>query len=188
MSQQSLPLVGVFLNRSDADTTIEEFRRSGVPESQVRTFSKPEERGGVFRLFGGRKGDTEGMERELKELGYGSDELSFYRHEYDAGHTLIMVYPGDYQAQARTTLIGNGAYTYAQYRQLHESPPVNAGARTSDSGSVTPGMRPDDSSQSGVATTAKGVPATEPDQAAVDSDLHHLHNVTQEHQQQQQNP
>src|SRR5689334_12691468 len=128
MSQYARPLVGVFLNRSDADRTIEEFRQNGVPESQVRVFSKSEEHG-MFRLFSGRKSEAEGVARELREMGYPADEAGFYRHEFDAGHALIMVYPGDYQAQARTILTSNGAYTYAQYQQQHESSPINSGAR-----------------------------------------------------------
>jgi hypothetical protein len=185
MSQQPVPpLVGVFSDQGNADSAIEGFRQTNIPEKQVRVFSKDAEPG-IFRLFGRHRGEAEALERELKERGSTPDEANFYRREYEAGHIVVVVDAGMYQQEARMVLNSNGASTYARYQQKRESPSVRSEeTHATKEGAVTPGMRPDDSSQSGIATTADGTQAAQIDPVTLDADLQNLRQRSDERQQQ----
>ncbi len=182
--QSARSLHGVFANRSSAEGTIEQLRRAGISEKQVRIFSKSVGYR-LLHLLSGQSDDAEALERELRLTGCAPDEASFYRREYEAGHTLLIVYPGPYQERARAVLNSNAAYTYAQYRQQHEAPRVPPHGRATDGGAITPGMRPDDSSQDGIATTADGIQAADIDPALIEADLQHLNRIFNEQPRQQ---
>lgn len=55
-----------------------------------------------------------------------------------------------------------------------------AGKVAQQEGDVTPGMRPDDSSQTGIATNAEGTPSTLCDPETVEKDVQHAQRVIEE--------
>jgi hypothetical protein len=146
---------------------MEQLRAAGVPDENIQR-SQQETGWSFANLFGGSGGDERDLERELADRGISNEELAFYSQEYEAGHALLVVNPGSQRAEAQSILRSNGGYDYTSQQA------------TRASGDTTPGMRPDDSSQTGVALNAEGTHAAAPDPAVVEADVQHAENIFQQ--------
>lgn len=176
MAELRSPIVGVFDEPANADRAVEQLRSAGLSDNQIHWFEKTSG-WDLVHLFTGRKGKPEALEQDLTDMGISRKEAQYYEREYKAGRTIVTVHPGDRRQQAMSILNSNGAYNYST-RQGTTQTSGSAGPRAP--GAITPGMRPDDSSQTGIAITADGTQAARVDPAAVEADLEHVQKVFEE--------
>jgi hypothetical protein len=112
--------------------------------------------------------------QDLKVMGIELGESQFYEREYQAGRAILVLYPGTRWQEAKNILIKHGAYHYG----MPQTP--NEDQRAKEIGAVTPGQRPDDSSQAGIATTADGTQAIAANPDVIEADIEHAEKILRE--------
>jgi len=118
MATSRAPIVGVFDDRAMAEKAIEELYNAGVSSDRI-SYSGRENTSSNFvnnlkSLFGVSTGSPKSSEvvNDLTKLGLGQDEAQYYAQEYEAGHTIIAVQPGDQTDNTMTILRSNGAHDF----------------------------------------------------------------------------
>jgi len=109
-TQRSL-VVGVFTDRGEADTAIEQLQQAGF-NSDLLTLSHRRGVGGLKNLFSKLRGQEESIVDELKRLGVPEEEAQYYQNELDAGRIVVTVQADGRQEEARSILESNGAYDF----------------------------------------------------------------------------
>jgi hypothetical protein len=101
-----------------AEKAIEELYNAGVSSDRI-SYSGRENTSSNFvnslkSLFGVSTGSPRSSEvvNDLTKLGLGQDEAQYYAQEYEAGHTIIAVQPGDQTDNTMTILRSNGAHDF----------------------------------------------------------------------------
>jgi hypothetical protein len=176
MTENHSPLVGVFDDRTKANRTIEQLRSVGIPDRQMQVVGKTWDTDSVHDVAG-RKGLPEEKKPDFTRMGLAAEEARSYEDEYEAGYTLVFVHPGNQREQVMHILQSNGAYNYPpQPETVHRQESI----QPEETGAMTPGMRPDDSSQTDIATTAGGVQALNVDPAVLEAELRHAQSILDE--------
>ena len=176
MAENHSPLVGVFDDRTKANRAIEQLRSSSIPDRQMQVVGKTWDTDSVHAVAG-RKGLPEEMKPDFTRMGLAAGEARSYEDEYEAGYTLVFVHPGNRREQVMHILQSNGAYNYLPQRETVDSQET---IQPEEAGAMTPGMRPDDSSQTDIATTAGGVQAVNVDPAVLEAELRHAQSMLDE--------
>ena len=111
-TQRSL-VVGVFTDRGEADTAIEELQQAGFNSDLLTLSHRPGGlAGGLKNLFSKLRGQEESIVDELKRLGVPEEEAQYYQNELDAGRIVVTVQADGRQEEARSILESNGAYDF----------------------------------------------------------------------------
>jgi hypothetical protein len=173
MAENHSPLVGVFDDRTKADRAIEQLHSVGIMDRQMQVVGKTWDTDSVH-VVAGHKGLPEEMKPDFTRMGLTAEETRSYEDEYEAGYTLVFVHPGNQREQVMHILQSNGAYNYPPQRETAHS---QKSIQPEEAGAITPGMRPDDSSQTGIATTAEGAQAANVDPATLEADLRHAQRI-----------
>lgn len=176
MTEKNPPLVGIFDEHAKADRVIEQLLSAGIPDDRIHQAYKT---GGpdIAHVFSGGTGLPEEMKPDFTGMGFPSEEARYYEDEYEAGYTLVFVHPGNHREQAMSILQRNGTYNY---RAQPGTPQTYESTHSEETGAMTPGMRGDDSSQTGIATTAGGTEAANVDPTILEADLQHAQQVLEE--------
>jgi hypothetical protein len=176
MAEKHSALVGVFDDRTKANRAIEQLRSVGIPDRQMQVVGKTWDTDSVHAVAG-HKGLPEEMKPDFTRMGLAAEEARSYEDEYEAGYTLVFVHPGNRREQVMHILQSNGAYNYPPEREtVHPQESI----QPEETGAMTPGMRPDDSSQTGIATMAGGAQAANVDPAILEADLRHAQRILDE--------
>jgi hypothetical protein len=111
-------IVGVFDNSAMADHALEALYNTGLGNDEI-LYSGHTDRGGFFSglrsVFTGRQEGSApagGIVHSLQNFGIAEEEARYYAHEYEIGHAIVAVKPGDHQQEALTILRSNGGYDY----------------------------------------------------------------------------
>jgi len=161
MTRQLTPLLVVFDNPISMNNAIQELHRSGIQEQSIRQQARSAP-------------SNQTIMQDLKDMGIESGEAQFYEREYQAGRAILVLYPGELWQEAKNILIKHDAYHYGM------PPTPNEDQRAKEIGAVTPGQRPDDSSQTGVATTADGTQAVAANPDVIEADIEHAEKILRE--------
>jgi len=161
MTNQSTPLLVVFDNQASMNSAIQELHRANIQEQSIRqrTTSAP---------------SNQTIAQDLKNMSIKPGEAQFYEREYQAGRAILVLYPGERWQEAKNILIKHDAYHY------NMPPTPNEDQRAKEIGAVTPGQRPDDSSQTGIATTADGTQAVATNPDVIEADIKHAEKILRE--------
>src|SRR5947209_15959771 len=104
-------VVGAFRERALAEQAIDELRRAGFRDDEIR-YSGKGAKGGLLETlvnkFSGQ--EDEGIFDTLARQGMPKDEVEYYQHEDEAGNVIVMVQSYGHQQQARDILSRYGAY------------------------------------------------------------------------------
>jgi hypothetical protein len=171
MAHKNPPLVGVFAEASNADHAIEQLRNAHIGDHAIKRFGKTE---GLDISHAANTGLPEEHEPDFRHHGIAADEALYYAQQYEAGYTLVLVFDDDQRQQVADILQQNNAYNFATKWGT---------ARAEEEGAITPAMRGEDSSQTGVAITSEGEVSSPVEQvypAAVEADMEHVQQVLQE--------
>ena len=121
-------LVGVFTNRDQADSAIDELRRAGISYNHIRLA----ERGtGSFldnlkSLFTGQE-TTANSADDLMRMGMPEQDAHYYQSQLDAGRVIVIVSAGGHLELALNFLRQSGAYDIsARLRTAEASIPAGA--------------------------------------------------------------
>src|SRR5918912_1503078 len=142
--QRQAPLDGVFDDSTKSDRAIEQLRHLGISDRHIQRHEKSAG-WDITHAIRKRKETPEEMKPDFTGMGVSTAETERYEDAYEAGYVLVVVHPGNSREQALHILQDNAAYNYAQQPGQENAPPEEMGA-------VTPGMRGEDSSQTGIAT------------------------------------
>jgi hypothetical protein len=176
MAENYSPLVGVFDDPTKADRAIEQLRSLGISDQQMHVVGKTWDTDSVHTVAG-HKGLPEEMKPDFTRMGLAAEEARSYEDEYEAGSTLVFVHPGNQREQVMHILQSNGAYNYPpQPETVHRQESI----QPEETGAMTPGMRPDDGSQTDIATTAGGAQAAKVDPAILEAELRHAQRILDE--------
>lgn len=161
MTRQPAPLLVVFDNQTSMHNAIQELHHAGIQEQSIRqrTHAAP---------------SHQTISQDLRDMSIEPGEAQFYEREYQAGHALLVLYPGVRWQEAKNILIKHGAYHYGMPQTSNEN------RRAKEIGAVTPGQRPDDSSQTGIATTADGTQAVAASPDVIEADIKHAEQILRE--------
>ena len=168
MAHKNPSLVGVFAEASDADHAIEQLHNAHIEDHSIKRFGKMEGRDVSHAT---NKGIPEEREPDFTGHGFASDEALYYAQQYEAGYTLVLVHSDDQRQRVADILQQNNAYNFAAQWGT---------ARADEEGAITPAMRGEDSSQTGIAITSEGASAAHADPATVEADLEHVEEVLEE--------
>ncbi len=123
MTMRNSTLVGVFDERGQAETVIEQLHNAGIPDEQIRYSGSGTGTGGGFlagikSLFTGEDPDASGdnLANDLANMGLSQDEANYYRNEHQAGHFIVAVNPGDHWQDVQNIMNSAGAYNYSSRR------------------------------------------------------------------------
>jgi hypothetical protein len=173
MAESNRPLVGVFDDWTKADRAVEQLRSIGISDHRIHEVGKTLGADGAH-VVTGRKGLPEERKPDFTRMGLSAEEASYYEEEYESGYVLVLLHPDSSREQAMRLLQSNGAYNYETSRTpASTQEPVPA----KETGAMTPGMRPDDSSNSGIPVTAGGTAAATIDPITLEADLQHAQKV-----------
>lgn len=108
-------VIGIFRDRSLAEQAVSELRNAGFRDDQITMLGKGTHTsggvlGGLRNLLSGQNEEEGDPAATLANLGLSPGEADYYRHELDAGHTLVAVRTPDRQQEATTILHHHGAY------------------------------------------------------------------------------
>ncbi|MDQ2886361.1 MAG: general stress protein [Chloroflexota bacterium] len=168
MAHKNQPLVGVFAEAANADHAIEQLRNAGIQEGHIERLGKME---GRDISHASNKGIPEEKKPDFTRYGLEYGEASYYEQQYEAGYTLVLVHGEERIQQVADILRQNDAYNFAA---KWGSPRAEA------EGAITPAMRGEDASQTGIAITSEGKTSENFDPAAVKADLEHVEEVLEE--------
>lgn len=175
MAERNRPLVGVFDEHAKADRVIEQLRSAGIQDDQIhqayKTFSPD------IAHISRRKGLPEEMKPDFTGMGFPYEEAQYYEDEYEAGYTLVFVHPGNQREQVVSILQSSESYNSVTQPG---TPQTQENIQPEETAAMTPGMRGDDSSQTGIATTAGGTQAANVDPTILEADLQHAQQILQE--------
>jgi hypothetical protein len=143
------------------NNAIQELHSAGIQEQSIRQQARSAP-------------SNQSIMQDLKDMGIESGEAQFYEREYQAGRAILVLYPGERWQEAKNILIKHDAYHYGM------PPTPNEDQRAKEIGAVTPGQRPDDSSQTGVATTADGTQAVATNPDVIEADIEHAEKILRE--------
>lgn len=105
-------VVGAFRERALAEQAIDELRRAGFRDDEIRSSGKGAMAGGLLETlvnkFSGQ-GD-ESIFDALTRQGMPKDEVEYYQHEDEAGNIIVIVQSYGHQQQARDILSRYGVY------------------------------------------------------------------------------
>ncbi len=162
-AQQPTPLLVVFASQTSMHNAIQELHRVGIQEQSI--YQQANSSSANQRIS---------IAQNLQDMGIEPGEAQFYEHEYQAGRAILVLYPGARWQEAKNILIQQNAYHYG----MPQTP--NEGQRAKEIGAVTPGQRPDDSSQTGIATTADGTQAIATNPDVIEADIKHAEKILRE--------
>ena len=166
MVHRNSPLVGVFAEIANADSAIEQLHTAGIEDRHIERIGKRE---GQHVPRAAKQGLPEERELDFTRYGLDSNEARYYEEQYEAGYTLVIVHSQN--PQVTEILKQNDAYNFtAQWDS----------ARAQEEGAVTPAMRGEDDSQSGVAITSEGEAAEQVDPAVLEADVEHAEGIFEE--------
>jgi hypothetical protein len=168
MAHKNPPLVGVFAETTNADHAIEQLRSAHIEDRHIERFGKME---GQDISHAANKGIPEEKKPDFMRYGLDYGEATYYQEQYEAGYILVLVHSDDQRQQATDILRQNDAYNFAA---KWGSPRAEA------EGAITPAMRGEDASQTGIAITSEGETSENFDQAAIQADLEHVEEVLEE--------
>lgn len=109
-------LIGVFDSRPAAENAMAQLHNVGFSNEQIFSSSQtPAEHGGIMEslknFFTGKLSATPSqVASDLSAMGLSNDEAGYYAREYQAGHPIVAVYPGERYREAVELLRNNGAY------------------------------------------------------------------------------
>ena len=110
--------VGVFTDDAQAEQAVNELRRVGFSEDEIRVWKSGEASGGFLEnlksLFTGQKtGFTTG---DFTDMGVPEQVASYYQNELAAGRTVVLVRAGTLQKSALEILRQYGGYDAATHQ------------------------------------------------------------------------
>lgn len=155
-------LLAMFHNRTSLDQVLDSLQQIGMPGKRLHLFAKEKHHRPLQRLIG--HGQEDMLNHELNKLDLTAEDILTYQRGYATGSFLLIIDNGPLQQDALHIL------------QTHRAMVSTPNQRAS-TGAITPGMRPDDSSQDGIATTADGISALTIDDATMETDLQHLQRI-----------
>ncbi|QBD75848.1 hypothetical protein EPA93_07440 [Ktedonosporobacter rubrisoli] len=169
MIEGQTALFGIFDDSAKADRATEQLRQLGLAEKQIE---RAEKATGKRQPHGvPRRADTVERSRpDFASHGISTEAASYYGDAYDAGYTVLVVHPGNKHTEAARILKHNGAYNYEAPRP----------AKAEATGATTPGMRGEDNTQTGIASTAAGSPAAHIDADTIEADVQHAQRILQQ--------
>jgi uncharacterized protein (TIGR02271 family) len=119
MTMRSSTLVGVFDERAQAETAIEQLHNAGIPDDQITYSGSTAGAGsgfvaGIKSFFTGEDASTNARSlfNDLTDMGLSQDEAQYYTNQYQAGHAIVAVNAGDQGQNAQSILTSNGAFNY----------------------------------------------------------------------------
>jgi len=166
--EQSL-VIGIFEDHALAENAIAQLRRSGFSNDQILYSSKaPTESGGFIEslknFFTGEQSTTPSqVASDFSAMGLSDDEANYYAREYQAGHSIVAVYPKERYREVVDILRNNGAYN--GYQPERSSVQDTGTGYNQDAGTPPPGYEQTTANYAQVAGTP---PTPAYDQAAVE--------------------
>jgi uncharacterized protein (TIGR02271 family) len=109
-------LIGIFRDRAAAENAMAQLHSVGVSNERMLYSSKaPTENGGFIEnlknFFTGKLSESSSqVASDFSAMGLSDDEANYYAREYQAGHAIVAVYPGERYRDAVEILRNNGAY------------------------------------------------------------------------------
>lgn len=135
--EQSL-LIGIFNDHPAAERTIAQLRGVGISNDQIFYSNKASAENGGFMeglknfFTGGQSASPSQVASDLSAMGVSNDEANYYAREYQAGHSIVAVYPRERYREAVEILRNNGAYnSYQSERSQVQSTGYNQSTGTS---------------------------------------------------------
>ncbi|HYX51689.1 MAG TPA: YsnF/AvaK domain-containing protein [Ktedonobacteraceae bacterium] len=105
---------GVFRDRALAKQAIDELRHAGFRDDEIRLVGGTTGTGGLLNhvasTITGHDPNEGQFPEDIESKGVPSDEVNYYRHEVEAGRTVVVVESYGHQQEARTILYHHGAY------------------------------------------------------------------------------
>lgn len=118
-------VVGIFRDRTLTNRAIDELRRAGFRDDQVRLAGQESATGGFLdhlaSVLSGHEATGEKFPDELVSKGVPEDEADYYQQELDAGRAIVLVESYGHQQQARDILRRYGAYDAGTHSTQTES-------------------------------------------------------------------
>ncbi len=151
MTTRNSTLVGVFDERAQAESAIEQLHNAGIPDDQITYSGSTAGTGSGFAasiksFFTGEDASTNAnsLFSDLTGMGLSQDEAQYYTNQYQAGHAIVAVNAGDQWQNAQTILTSNGAFNYNAQQSGLGTQSVNTGyAQAGNATDYTQNTAPD---------------------------------------------
>jgi uncharacterized protein (TIGR02271 family) len=120
MAVERALLIGIFDDHTWAENAIAQLRSADFSNDQIFYSSKASTENGGFmeslkNFFTGRQpASSSQVASDLSAMGLPDDEANYYAREYQIGHPVVAVYPGERSREAVEILRNNGAYNSYQ--------------------------------------------------------------------------
>ena len=118
-------VVGIFRDRTLTKQAVDELRRAGFRDDQVRLAGQEAPTGGFLdhlaSALSGHEATGEKFPDELVRKGVPEDEADYYQQELGAGRAIVLVESYGHQQQARDILRRYGAYDASTHSTQAES-------------------------------------------------------------------
>lgn len=104
-------VLGVFRDRSLAESAIHELRQAGFTDNQITLLEKHDNAlEGLRNLFATHSSTATHSTEMLNDLNLPETAKDYYQREVDAGNAVLVVQAGDRMQEAHTILYRHGAY------------------------------------------------------------------------------
>ena len=172
-----VPVIGMFNDHLQSQQAVEELQHCGLTNQQLELLEKDYNHNPLHYVrglpFSVQTHDIN--EQELQKLGITDDEAHYYADEYQAGHPILLIYPATEKQRQQASQVLDEHAAHHSLEQMMISHHIHE-----DSGAITPGMRPEDSSQNSVAMNASGQPASQCDDSTIEADIEHARRMLHE--------
>ncbi len=96
MATSASTVVGVFKSRAQAERAVEALQQSGFSDEQIMFAGHgPASTGSILdqlkSLFAGQDTPTGSVVNDLMSMGVPAEDADYYQHEYETGHSIVIV-------------------------------------------------------------------------------------------------
>ena len=115
MAANASTVVGVFKSRAQAERAVEALQQTGFSDEQIMFAGHgPSSTVGILdqlkSLFAGQNTPTGSVVNDLISLGVPAEDADYYQHEYEAGHSIVIVTTKGPRQEAIDILASCGGY------------------------------------------------------------------------------
>ena len=111
-------VVAAFRNRAQAEQAVNELLQAGFDHQHIRFAGQGIPTGGILEtiknVFAGQDTSAGGTYNELVNMGVPPEDARYYRTEFEAGHTVVVVMGTGLMQEAITVLTRHGGYSAKQ--------------------------------------------------------------------------
>lgn len=113
MTQQSLMVVALYRDVTNAQQAVRDLQRAGFDKSQISYLGHGAPKGilsNLASLLTGEPASTERVYEHLRQRGLPDEDARFFQSEYDAGRNIVAITASARLDEASRILINNGGY------------------------------------------------------------------------------